>query len=37
MAWKMGLWICVCTQSQGFVTVLDLGHRAVYVDLCTGG
>ena len=37
IGWKTGLWICVCTQSQGFVTVLDLGHRAVYVDRCTGG
>ena len=37
MGWKMRLWICVCTQSQGSVTVRDLGHGAVYVDWCTGG
>lgn len=37
IGWKTGLWFCICIRSQGFVTVLDLGHRAVYVDWCTGG
>ena len=37
IGWKTGLWFCICIRSQGFVTVLDLGHRAVYVDQCTGG
>lgn len=37
IGWKTGLWFCICIRSQGFVTVLDLGHRAVYVDRCTGG
>ena len=37
IGWKTGLWFCICIRSQGFVTVLDLGHGAVYVDQCTGG